>query len=281
MKIIKIYQKKNPVFSIEICPQKSEQELNPLFKLFDTLSKFKIDFFSVTSAPFGKEGGNALTTAIILKEKYHLEPLLHLTCGDKTKKELKDILFKIKKGKIQNILALRGDVKKEKGCNLALELIREIKQNFPSRFCIGVAGYPETPPDCPSFKKNIEYLKLKVKEGADFIITQIFFDLNKFLRFRERLEKERIFAPVVPGIFLLTKYSQALFFEKRLKITLPKKLKERIEKEKGKKEIVRKICREHIIGLCRELLENGVPGLHFFTKNQVFETQKILEVLSK
>ncbi len=300
MKIIDIYRKKRPVFSVEFFPPKNGEGLESIFKTLDCLEKFKPDYFSVTSGALGSQRGGTIALAALLKRKYGLEGMVHLTCANKSKQDIENLFVEIKYHGLQNVLALRGDPEKglkefvphPGGHRYAFELVKQISQinkgnylsekegvfrrGLPNDFCVSVAGYPEGHPKCPDLKKNLQYLKIKVDSGADFVITQIFFDLDKFLKFREEAIKAGINVPIVPGIIPLSKYSEVIFFSRQLGISIPKEFREKLEAGKNDAETIKKICQEHNISMAKKLLEYDVSGIHFFTMNNADSTYNIL-----
>ena len=287
MKIIDIYKKNSLVFSVEFSPPKDKNGKKKIFEIFKALKKFPIKYFSLTCGALGSKERDIIEIGLLLKKKYQLEVLLHLIGRNKPKKDIENFLIKMKKRKLQNILALRGDLKidkKEKDCyfqgiKYAFEIVRQIKQNQGGYFCVGVAGYPEGHPECPDFEKNLEYLKIKVQCGADFVISQAFLDVEKFLKFRESALKKGIKIPIVAGVFLLNKISDVKFLSQFLKISVPKKLKEKMKTKKDDKEEIKKIFEEFNFSLVEKLIKEEVCGIHFFTMNRLKPTLKIFEKL--
>jgi methylenetetrahydrofolate reductase (NADPH) len=304
MKIIDIYRRKWPVFSVEFFPPKNGEGLERIFQTFDGLKKFKLDYFSVTSGALGSQRAGTVAISALLKKKYGLEGLVHLTLTNKSKQEIENLLLEIKYSGLQNVLALRGDPERgskkfiphTRGFKYAYEMFEQIKQlnqgnyltnkeggfrqGLVNDFCVGVAGYPESHPECPDFKKSLEYLKIKVNSGADFIITQMFFDAEKFLKFREETRKFGINIPIIPGILPPSKYSEITFFSRQLWVSIPAKFQKKIEANKKDPISVKEICREYTILLVKKLLEEGVPGVHFFSLNRLAPTSEILTGLS-
>ena len=202
--------------------------------------------------------------------------MAHLTCIGNSKNEIKAILNDMENLNIKNILALRGhlptDIKKEeslKEFKYASDLVKFIKQEKPN-LSIGVAGYVEKHPEALSLESDINNLKIKIQEGADFIITQLFFDNEKFYRFIDLCNKKGIKTPILPGIFLIFNYKQ-LTRMKELSggLTIPKKLLNQIEKYQDQPEEVKKIGMEFAINQSREIIKSKMAqGLHFYIMNR-------------
>ncbi len=207
--------------------------------------------------------------------------MMHLTCITTTREFIDEIIDTLKANGIDNILALRGDLpegfdKSKMEFNHAYQLAKYLKGK--EDFSIGVAGYPEGHPESPSLEKDVEYLKMKVDAGGDFIITQLFFDNSKFFEFLDRLKIFRINIPVIAGIMPILSLTQVKRFVEMCGATIPKKLLDKLE---GKsKEDVYKIGVEYAINQCQELIESDVKGLHFYTLNKFNATEEIIKALS-
>jgi methylenetetrahydrofolate reductase (NADPH) len=205
---------------------------------------------------------------------------------------------------IQNVLALRGDSPKgqrdfiphKDGHKHASELVNQIRllnegkylttkegkyyEGEPLNFGIGVAGYPEGHPECPDKKKDLEYLKIKVDNGADYIITQMFLDVALYLKFVDEAQKIGINVPIIPGIMPIEKYSQVKFVLNQLRITMPRDIERKLDDHKDDGKYIQKMCEEHTLSMARKLIENGVPGIQFFTMNKPEATNRILQELA-
>ena len=284
MKIKNILNGKDLVISFEFFPPKKEEMDNVLFDTILKLKKFKPDFVSITCGAGGSTHEKTVDWAKRIINIYNLEVMMHLTCISSTKDNLKSVLKKLEDLSIENILALRGDVPENNdgdacagGFLFAVDLVSFIKGY--SDFSVGVAGYPEGHNECSSIEEDILHLKKKVDKGADFIITQLFFDNNTFYDYQNLLEKYKINVPVLAGIMPITKYSQIIKFSKMCGVKIPEKIINKIE---GKKEEeVFKIGTEYAITQCIDLIDNNVKGLHFYTLNRSNATEKILEALIK
>ncbi|WP_157560732.1 methylenetetrahydrofolate reductase [NAD(P)H] [Hydrogenivirga sp. 128-5-R1-1] len=247
------------------------------------LQLLKPTFVSVT---YGAGGSTRDRTRNIVKkihEETSLTVMAHLTCIGHTKKELLDILEDYKNIGIQNILALRGDIPAgqedfifpKDGCKYANELVSLIRENFGDWFSIGVAAYPEGHPESPNLERDIYYFKKKVEAGADFAITQMFFDNKYFYDYLDLCQKEGINIPIIPGIMPITNFKQIRKFALMCGATIPEYLVKKLEKYQDIPEEVEKIGIEYAVEQCEDLLKHNVKGLHFYTLNKSKATLQI------
>lgn len=283
MKVIEFYKrKKRPIYSLEIFPPR-DGTTQRASDTVNVLKKFEPAFVSVTCwVP------EPLTRSILIaqeiKKRFGIETLVHLTCLSRSEEEIKKILADLKEAGITNILALRGDIPKDlkmdKGpYQHASELVERIKSS--GDFCVSVAGYPEGHLEAPSLKKDLEYLKMKIDKGADFVITQMFFNTRYYLEFVARARKIGIKVPIIPGVMPMEAYFQIKSFLEEIRPDVPCRLKRKLEEHKEDKDYIRKIGREFTLSMCRELISKGAPGIHFYTLNNPNRIARILEELPK
>ncbi len=281
MKISEIFKQKKRTLSFEFFPPKKVENEYTLFNTIDVLKKYNPDFVSITYGAGGSSKDKTIEWTLKIKKQYGLNPMMHLTCITTTREFIDEIIDTLKANGIDNILALRGDLpegfdKSKMEFNHAYQLAKYLKGK--EDFSIGVAGYPEGHPESPSLEKDVEYLKMKVDAGGDFIITQLFFDNSKFFEFLDRLKIFRINIPVIAGIMPILSLTQVKRFVEMCGATIPKKLLDKLE---GKsKEDVYKIGVEYAINQCQELIESDVKGLHFYTLNKFNATEEIIKALS-
>jgi methylenetetrahydrofolate reductase (NADPH) len=287
MKIKALLEKVRPSFSFEFFPPKDSEGFEKLFATIGQLEPCQPTYVSVT---FGA-GGSTRTQTIDLvgriKNEIGLESMAHLTCVGSSQEELRSVLDTLRGKGIQNILALRGDPpqgqekfeKPENGFAYANELVEFIRMHYD--FCIGVAGYPEGHVECTDKKTDLENLKRKVDAGADFIVTQLFFDNRFYFDFVERAQKIGINIPIIPGIMPILNVKQTQRFTKMCGSTIPDALMKQLESSADEPENVRKIGIEHATLQCEQLLQEGAPGVHFYTLNRSNATLKIMESLRK
>ena len=285
MRIKDILQENQPVFSFEFFPPKNDEGFSQLYETMESLKAKDPGYVSVTYGAGGSTRTKTLELVSRLKHKLGMESMAHLTCVGHSADEIRGILDILRDNKIDNVLALRGDppqgqtefTKAENGFGFANELVDFIKKDYS--FCVGVAGYPEGHTECPDKTRDLENLKLKVDAGADFIITQLFFDNRHYFDFIEALESMGVRIPVIPGIMPIINFKQIKRFTEMCGATIPEKLYAQLEKYQDDAEAVKKIGMEHSLSQCQELLSKGAPGIHFYTMNRSKATVAILDGL--
>ncbi|EKE02686.1 MAG: Methylenetetrahydrofolate reductase [uncultured bacterium] len=290
MKLKEIYNSKKPVISYEIFPPKGEfPEIEPkidaLFQELKVLSKYNPSFISVTYGAGGSTREKTLELVLKVKNELNIQPLPHFTCVGTEIDQTLEYIKQVQNAGIENILALRGDppkgetkfVKPKNGFGYANELVEFIKSH--TDLGIAVAGYPEGHQECVSFEQDIVNLKKKVDAGSDVIITQLFYDNNYFLNYLDKTQKAGINIPIVPGVMIITNVAQIERMISMCGCTIPDKLMAKLKEYQDDNKAVREIGIEYAINQCKELLENGVPGLHFCTLNKSFATDSVLKEL--
>jgi methylenetetrahydrofolate reductase (NADPH) len=286
MKIKNLLSEKKFILSFEVFPPKREGNLESLYITIKELAELKPDFISVT---YGAGGGTREKTIEIsskVKNGFDLEVLAHLTCVQSTRDDIARILDCFKEQNVENILALRGDppegtekfTKTEGGFGYANELVQFIRSRHD--FSIGVAGYPEGHIEAPSTKVDMMNLKRKVDAGADFIITQLFFENDAFYNFLDRAVALKIDIPIIPGIFPVLNYNQITRIASLAGVRIPARLVEKAERNRDKPEEVEKYGIEHAIIQAEDLIKNGIVGLHLYCMNKSHPVKKIMAELS-
>ncbi len=222
--------------------------------------------------------------------EYGIDVVPHMICGGATREEIENELYDLRFMGIENIMALRGDsISGEKrftpepgGYSYACELVSGIrdfeKEIGEDVFSIGVGGYPEKHFEAANIETDIDNLKKKVEAGADYIITQMFFDNRVFYSFRERCRKAGITVPVIPGLKPLSTYRQTTLLPQSFSIDIPLELTEALKDAGDDREAAYSIGTEWCIRQCRDLLANGVPAVHFYTMGR---TRNIVEILKE
>ena len=269
-----ILKQKHFSLSFEFFPPKREGNLESLFATIQELSTLKPDFISVTYGAGGSTREKSLEIASRVKKDFQMEVLAHLTCVQSTRDDIARILEAFRAENIENILALRGDppegtdkfMKPEGGFSYASDLVEFI--NRVECFSIGVAGSPEGHIEAPSLEEDIKNLKRKVDAGADFIITQLFFDNRYFYRFRDRTLALGINLPIIPGVFPILNFKQIERMASLCGATLPRALAQKIEKVRDKNEEVEKYGIEHAVLQTEDLIRNDVAGIHIYSMNR-------------
>ncbi len=288
-KITKIFEEKKRTFSVELFPPKTEQGYDKLLATIGQLSELGLDFISCT---YGAGGGSRDKTLDIVEhiEKTHsITGLAHLTCVLHTKNELKAIIENIKARGIKNILALRGDPPQDHpdwkpgadNFKYSSELCAFIREHFGNYFGVGVAGFPEGHILCPDRDKDAQFLKIKIDSGADFVITQLFFDNADYFSYIDRLQRLGVTQRVIPGILPITDYPALLRFSKLCGATISDEVKKIFEPIAEDKEKTLDAGIAFAVKQGRELLERGAPGLHFYCLNKVHPTDIILHEIRR
>lgn len=288
-KITELFKSKALTYSFELFPPKTQQGYEKLLAAIGQLAQLNPDFISVT---YGAGGGSREKTFDIvehIQKKHHIIGVAHLTCVCHTKGEIKKIIAEIKEKKIANILALRGDPPKdnphwqpgENNFKYSSQLCAFIRANYQDYFGIGVAGFPEGHILCPDREQDARYLKIKINSGADFVITQLFFDNKDYFDYVKRLRKLGVQNRIIPGIIPITDYHNIVKFCKLCGAGIPKKVHDIFAPLQNNPEAVLKEGIAFAIQQCRELLDSDAPGLHFYTLNKIHPVDKILSQVRK
>ena len=285
MKISQILKQGSQPFSFEFFPPKTDEGFDQLFKTIENLKSWNPGYVSVTYGAGGSTRAKTIDLVGRIKHQIGLEGMAHLTCVGHSAEEIRVILDRLKEDGIDNVLALRGDppqgeesfVKTKNGFGFGNELVAFIRKNY--NFCLGVAGYPENHVECPDKRTDLENLKRKVDAGADFIVTQLFFDNRYFFDFCERARAIGIHVPIIPGIMPIINAKQTQRFTKMCGASIPPALLDLLDKNQEDSIAVGQIGVEHATTQCEELLKMGVPGIHFYTLNRSKATLAILENL--
>jgi methylenetetrahydrofolate reductase (NADPH) len=303
--------KGKPLFSFEILPPLKGQNIQSIFDSIDPLMEFNPPFIDVTyhreEYEF-KELENGLLQKKIVKKrpgtvgicagiqnKYNVDAIPHILCGGFTKEDTENLLIDLDFLGIDNVVALRGDAVKSEiyfkpekdGHAFASELVSQIHnlnngiyldadlQNSASTdFCIGVAGYPEKHMEAPSLDSDIHFLKQKIKNGADYVITQMFFDNQKFFEFVAKCRAAGITVPIIPGLKPIATKKQLNLIPHRFSIELPDALIMEVVKAKDN-DVVRQIGIEWCIQQSKELVAAGIPVLHYYSMGKAANVKAI------
>lgn len=285
MKIRTRLNPSKPCFSFEFFPPKTPEGEKQLWETLEDLRSLEPGFVSVTYGAGGSTRDRTIELVTHIKERTGIEAMAHLTCVGHTKDEIGAILDRLAAARIDNVLALRGDppkgdttfVKREGGFSYASELVAYIRERDLG-FSVGVAGNPEGHLES-SREADLKNLKTKVDEGADFVITQLFFDNAFYFDFVERARRLGMNAPIVPGIMPITNYDQVQRFVRMCGATVPMRLQLELEKVKDDPQAVMQLGVAHATLQCSELLARGVPGIHFYTLNRSPASRMIVSAL--
>jgi len=286
MKIKDLFGKGRPVFSFEFFPPKDEAGVANLFDTVNGLRDLHPSFVSVTYGAGGSTRRKTIEITKRIKQELGIEAMAHLTCVGHSRDEISAILDEIEASGVENIMTLRGDpprgetefVPHPDGFRHANELVAFIRSRKPT-MCLGVAGYPEGHPEAPSREADLTNLKRKVDAGADFIVTQLFFDNRDYFDLIDRAQAIGIQLPVMPGIMPITDFAQIKRFTQMCGAKIPSALLADLEIADGKKEAVVEIGIRYSTIQCESLLKNGAPGIHFYTLNKSTSTRTILSEL--
>ena len=281
MKISQMLAAGSPTVSFEFFPPKDDAGFDRLFKTIEALRPLHPSYVSVTYGAGGATRRKTVELVQRIKREIGIESMAHLTCVGASRAELAAILDALDARGVENVLPLRGDPPRGQdrfqavpdGFRYANELVAFIRERYD--FCLGGACYPETHPEAPSAAADIANLKRKVDAGSEFLITQLFFDNRDFLRFRERVTAAGIAAPILAGIMPIRSLSQIKRFAEMCGAHIPASLLRRLEAVRDDTAAIRAIGVEHATRQCRELLEEGVAGLHFYTLNHSTATRAI------
>jgi len=278
---------KKPVISFEFFPPKTDEgDLALLEKHIPALAQAKPDFCSVTYGAGGSTRDKTLNIVDAIQRKHHLVALAHLTCVNHTREEVGAVLEKIRALGCKNILALRGDPpgggefqKTPGGFEFASELVKFIRAQ--NGFSIGVAGFPEGHIANKIGKHDDwRHLKEKVDAGADFVLTQLFFNNADFFEFRDYVSgKLGVKVPVVPGIVSILSATQITKFTQLCGAKIPNSLRTKLDELARDDEACVEFGIEYATRQCEDLLRAGAPGLHFYTLNKAYSTVKVLKNL--
>ena len=303
------------LFSFELLPPMKGQSMEGIYKAIDPLMEFNPPFIDVTSsredlfysetpdgnikkATYRKRPGTVAVCAAI-KHKYGVDTVPHLICGGFTKEETEYALIDLQFLGIDNVLVLRGDARKADpgfiptpgGHCYATDLLEQVTNmnngiylheyqdsSYKTDFCIGVAAYPEKHFEAPNLKTDFKYLKQKVDGGANFIVTQMFFDNSKYKAFVNLCRENGINVPIIPGLKPITTAKQLVNLPKIFHIDIPEDLSDAIHACKNDKD-VKEVGIELMINQCKELVDFGAPVLHFYTMGNPEPTKRIARAI--
>ncbi|RZK49755.1 MAG: methylenetetrahydrofolate reductase [NAD(P)H] [Pedobacter sp.] len=302
------------LFSFELLPPTKGKSIHSIYDAIDPLMEFKPPFIDVTyhredyiykqhesglleKISYRKRPGTVAICAAIMN-KYKVDAVPHLICGGFTKEETENALIDLQFLGIDNVLVLRGDARQADtnfiptagGHNYASDLLQQVvnmnqgkylhedHEAFKTDFCIGVAGYPEKHFEAPNLKSDFKFLKKKVDKGANFIVTQMFYDNQKYIEFVKKCREHEIHVPIIPGLKPITSSKQLVSLPKIFHIDIPEELSEAIQACKSEAE-VKEVGIEHMIAQCQELIKLGAPVLHFYTMSNPNPTKRIAAAL--
>lgn len=311
MKVIEHYNQADaPLISFEIIPPKRGGSVKQVFDSLDQVMKYNPPFIDVTyhaaesyyeelidgtiKRHIKRKRPGTIGLCAAIKHKYGVDPVPHLICEGFTKEETEDALIELNFLGINNVLTIRGDsaddtIRRYKNGtynDYALNLVKQVNNINHGRyleeinnaqkmdFCIGVAGYPEKHIEAPNLDFDIARLKDKVEAGADYIVTQMFFDNQSFFNFEKKCRDAGIKIPIIPGLKVLSRERHLNFLPKYFFLNIPEELSENVQANLGD---VRSVGIDWAKKQCAELLEHGVPGLHFYIMGDPSPALEVIE----
>ncbi|MCP4723325.1 MAG: methylenetetrahydrofolate reductase [NAD(P)H] [Desulfobacteraceae bacterium] len=287
MRVAELYNKKRPVISMEFFPFRDDKTADNFNKTIDNLAPLNPDYMSVTFGAGGStRDGSLQTVKTVMKEKM-LPCVAYIAGFGLGPEEITSVLDQYRDLGVETIFILRGDKPKgadftphPKSFSYASDLIAFIKQHYD--FNLGCAGYPEGHVEAQSLEKDIEYLKLKVDNGAQYVVAQYFYDNAYFFDYEKKCRKAGIDVPIIPGIMPVYTLKMTRALSKICGTQIPRSLQEKMDKVDAEdKTAVLNLGIDFAVDQCKELLEKGVPGLHFYTMNRSHSTQKIINRLKQ
>jgi methylenetetrahydrofolate reductase (NADPH) len=284
LRIGDLYQRGKPVFSFEFFPPKTDEAVEELLRTVRELKEAgHPDFISVTYGAGGSTRARTLDCVTRIQGELGIPSMAHLACIGHTEGELRQVVERLIGRGIENVLALRGDPPQQgplhvtDGLRNATDLIGFLKANFDVD--IGGACYPETHQEAISAEDDLRWAVAKTRLGARFLITQLFFDNRDYFRFVEQARSAGVTVPIVPGIMPITGVTQIERITRMCGASVPPELRARLDRHREQPAAVMAIGMEHAIQQCRELLDCGAAGLHFYTLNKSLATRVILAAI--
>jgi methylenetetrahydrofolate reductase (NADPH) len=286
MRIAERFKSGAPCFSFEFFPPKTDEGVKGLFQTVKELEELEPGFVSVTYGAGGSTRARTIETVLRIKSETGIEPMAHLACIGHTRGEIAELLDRIQEAGIHNVLCLRGDPPREApmhhaiidGFRFASDMITFVRRG-PWQLGLGGACYPEGHIENPSREDDLLALRRKVDAGAEFLITQLFFDNAFYFDFVARARAAGIDVPIVPGIMPITSFEQIERFTRMCGATIPMRLRLELERRKDDPEAILQLGVAHATVQCVELLARGAPGVHFYTLNRSRATRMILAAL--
>jgi methylenetetrahydrofolate reductase (NADPH) len=274
-----------PCFSFEFFPPRDDAGVEQLLETMRTLRTLDPAFVSVTFGAGGSTRARTADLVVRLREEVGIEAMAHFSCVGSTREELREALQRMRASGISSVLALRGDAPRDQtewtaapgGLSHASDLVTLLREEFD--FAVGAACHPEKHPEAPDPATDLAYLRRKVDAGAEFLITQLFFDNASYFTFVQRAREAGIMVPIVPGIMPITNVEQIERFTKLCGAVIPAALQEALEMRRGNERAVQDFGVAYATLQCAELLRKGAPGIHFYTLNRSTATASILRAL--
>ena len=277
--------RRQPVFSFEFFPPKTDEGVRQLFEAISHLRELEPTFVSVTYGAGGSVRPRTVELVTRIRRELDIEPVAHLTCVDATVEDLQGILDGLRDAGIDNVLALRGDppegserfVATAGGLAHGSELMELITARYG--FCVGGACYPEKHPESANADEDVRSARRKAEAGASYLITNLFFDNRMYFDFVARVRSAGVTLPIIPGIMPVTNVGQIRRFTSKIGATIPEALLVALRSRENDPEAVLQLGVAWATLQCAELLAGGAPGVHFYTMNRSPATRAILSAL--
>ncbi len=283
MKISDLYKEDKTILSFEVFPPKKTSPIESVYGALEELCSLKPAYISVTYGAGGTAADNTCAIAAKIKHDYHIEPIAHITCVNSSKAEVEASLNSFKSNDIENVLALRGDIvpdmEPKTDFKYASELTEFIKRK--GGFHIAGACYPEVHPEAKDEVSDIINLKKKVDAGAEFLISQLFYDNRTFYEFEKRCRLAGINVPIEAGIMPVINTKQIKRMVSLCGASLPAKFVRIMNRYENNPEALRDAGIAYAVDQCVDLIANGVSGIHLYTMNNPYVARKITEAVNK
>jgi methylenetetrahydrofolate reductase (NADPH) len=277
-----------PIFSFEFFPPKTDDGVRALFETVEALRPLGPAYVSVTYGAGGSTRARTVELVKRFKRESEVEAMAHVTCVGASREEIAAVLDEVAEAGVQNVLALRGDPPRgqaaftphPEGFRFASELVAFIRsQPERWRFCVGAAAYPEGHVETRDLALDLRNLKVKVDAGADFLVTQLFFENAHYFRFVDRARAAGIGLPIIPGIMPFTNVEQVERFTAMCGAAIPPPLRAAMEVRRADPDGARELGVAYATLQCADLLRRGAPGIHFYTLNRSPSTRAIVAAL--
>lgn len=285
MRISQALATQRPFFSFEFFPPRTDEAHEHLLETARMLRDLRPAFVSVTYGAGGSTRARTVEISKQIQNEIGINVMAHLTCVGSSRADLRAVLTELEAAGIENVLALRGDPPKDAaifetapgGFTHANDLVAMIERSY--HFCIGAACYPEKHIESASFEDDLYNLKRKVDAGAEFLISQLFFENDKYFEFVDRARSIGITVPIVPGIMPITNFEQIQRFTAMCGATIPPKLLAELQARRDEPKAVEELGVAFATLQCTDLLRAGAPGIHFYTLNKSPATRAIVSAL--
>ncbi|MBQ7504389.1 MAG: methylenetetrahydrofolate reductase [Ruminococcus sp.] len=283
MKILDMYNENKTLLSFEVFPPKKTSPIESVYGVLEELCSLSPAYVSVTYGAGGTASDNTCAIASRIKHDYKIEALAHITCVNSTRPEVESVLKDFKEHDIDNVLALRGDVVPDMPPKTDFKYASELTEFIKSRGGFHIAGacYPEVHPEAKDDVTDIINLKKKVDAGADFLISQLFYDNNIFYEFQKRCRLAGINAPIEAGIMPVINQKQIQRMVSLCGASLPAKFVRIMNRYGDNPEAMRDAGIAYAVDQCVDLIANGVSGIHLYTMNNPYVARRITEAIGK